>query len=125
MPAAPIAARLATPLLLVGSNLFMTYAWYGHLKDARNAPLWTAILVSWGVAFLEYCLQVPANRIGFAEAGYSLQQLKVMQEVITMAVFAAFAAWYMKERITLDFLWASLCLAAAAWFMFRGKMGPG
>ena len=120
MPAAPIAARLATPLLLVGSNLFMTYAWYGHLKDARNAPLWTAILVSWGVAFLEYCLQVPANRIGFAEAGYSLQQLKVMQEVITMAVFAAFAAWYMKERITLDFLWASLCLAAAAWFMFRG-----
>ena len=120
MPAAPIAARLATPLLLVGSNLFMTYAWYGHLKDARNAPLWTAILVSWGVAFLEYCLQVPANRIGFAEAGYSLQQLKVMQEVITMAVFAAFAAWYMKERITLDFLWASLCLAAAAFFMFRG-----
>ena len=120
MPAAPIAARVATPLLLVGSNLFMTYAWYGHLKDARNAPLWTAILVSWGVAFLEYCLQVPANRIGFAEAGYSLQQLKVMQEVITMAVFAAFAAWYMKERITLDFLWASLCLVAAAWFMFRG-----
>ena len=120
MPSAPIAARLATPLLLVGSNLFMTYAWYGHLKDARNAPLWTAILVSWGVAFLEYCLQVPANRIGFAEAGYSLQQLKVMQEVITMAVFAAFAAWYMKERITLDFLWAALCLVAAAWFMFRG-----
>lgn len=120
MPAAPIASRLATPLLLVGSNLFMTYAWYGHLKDAKNAPLWTAILVSWGVAFLEYCLQVPANRIGFADAGYSLQQLKVMQEVITMAVFAAFAAWYMKERITLDFLWASLCLVAAAWFMFRG-----
>ena len=103
----------------------MTYAWYGHLKDARNAPLWTAILVSWGVAFLEYCLQVPANRIGFLEAGYSLQQLKVMQEVITMAVFAAFAVLYMKERITLDFLWASLCLAAAAWFMFRGKLGPG
>jgi uncharacterized protein (DUF486 family) len=125
MPAAPIASRVATPLLLVGSNLFMTYAWYGHLKDAKNAPLWTAILVSWGVAFFEYCLQVPANRIGFAEAGYTLQQLKVMQEVITMAVFAAFAAWYMKERITLDFLWASLCLAAAAWFMFRGKMGPG
>jgi uncharacterized protein (DUF486 family) len=125
MPAAPIASRVATPLLLVGSNLFMTYAWYGHLKDAKNAPLWTAILVSWGVAFFEYCLQVPANRIGFAEAGYTLQQLKVMQEVITMAVFAAFAAWYMKERITLDFLWASLCLAAAAWFMFRGKLGPG
>ena len=120
MPAPTIAARLATPALLVGSNLFMTYAWYGHLKDAKNAPLWTAILVSWGVAFLEYCLQVPANRIRFAEAGYSMQQLKVLQEVITMAVFAAFAAWYMKERITLDFLWASLCLVAAAWFMFRG-----
>ena len=124
MPAAPLAARLTVPGLLVLSNLFMTYAWYGHLKDARNAPLWTAILLSWGVAFLEYCLQVPANRIGFLEAGYSLQQLKVMQEVITMAVFAAFAVLYMKERITLDFLWASLCLVAAAWFMFRGKVGP-
>ena len=125
MTAAPIAARLTTPVLLVLSNVFMTYAWYGHLKDARNAPLWTAILVSWGVAFLEYCLQVPANRIGFQEAGYSLQQLKVMQEVITMAVFAAFAVLYMKERITLDFLWASICLAAAAWFMFRGVRAPG
>ena len=125
MPAAPLAARLTVPGLLVLSNLFMTYAWYGHLKDARNAPLWTAILLSWGVAFLEYCLQVPANRIGFQEAGYSLQQLKVMQEVITMAVFAAFAVLYMKERITLDFLWASICLAAAAWFMFRGVRAPG
>jgi uncharacterized protein (DUF486 family) len=125
MPAAPLAARLTVPGLLVLSNLFMTYAWYGHLKDARNAPLWTAILLSWGVAFLEYCLQVPANRIGFQEAGYSLQQLKVMQEVISMGVFAAFAALYMKERITLDFLWASLCLVAAAWFMFRGVRAPG
>jgi uncharacterized protein (DUF486 family) len=120
MPSAPIAARLTTPVLLVLSNVFMTYAWYGHLKDARNAPLWTAILLSWGVAFFEYCLQVPANRIGVAEAGYSLQQLKVMQEVITMAVFALFAVLYMRERITLDFLWASICLAAAAFFMFRG-----
>jgi hypothetical protein len=120
MPSAPIAARLTTPVLLVLSNVFMTYAWYGHLKDSRNAPLWTAILLSWGVAFFEYCLQVPANRIGFAEAGYSLQQLKVMQEVITMAVFALFAVLYMRERITLDFLWASICLAAAAFFMFRG-----
>ena len=72
MPAPTIAARVAAPLLLVGSNVFMTYAWYGHLKDARNAPLWAAILVSWGVAFFDYCLQVPANRIGFGEAGYSL-----------------------------------------------------
>ena len=116
----PVAARVTTPALLVLSNLFMTYAWYGHLRDAKNAPLWIAIGVSWGVAFLEYCFQVPANRIGFQQAGYSLAQLKVMQEVITMAVFAVFAAWYMKERITLDFLWAGLCLVAAAWFMFRG-----
>ena len=121
MPAAsPIVARVTAPFLLVGSNCFMTYAWYGHLKDAKNAPLWAAVLVSWGVAFFEYCLQVPANRIGFNEAGYTLQQLKVMQEVITMAVFAAFAAWYMKEKVTLDFLWAGLCLAGAAFFMFRG-----
>ena len=116
----PVAARITTPALLVLSNLFMTYAWYGHLRDAKSAPLWIAIGLSWGVAFLEYCFQVPANRIGFQQAGYSLAQLKVMQEVITMAVFAAFAAWYMKERITLDFLWAALCLVAAAWFMFRG-----
>lgn len=116
----PVAARIASPALLVLSNLFMTYAWYGHLRDAKNAPLWIAIGLSWGVALLEYCFQVPANRIGFQQAGYSLAQLKVMQEVITMAVFAAFAAWYMKERITLDFLWAGLCLVAAAWFMFRG-----
>ena len=116
----PVAARITAPALLVFSNLFMTYAWYGHLRDAKNAPLWIAIGLSWGVAFLEYCFQVPANRIGFQQAGYSLAQLKVMQEVITMAVFAVFAAWYMKERITLDFLWAGLCLVAAAWFMFRG-----
>lgn len=116
----PVAARITTPALLVLSNLFMTYAWYGHLRDAKNAPLWIAIGLSWGVALLEYCFQVPANRIGFQQAGYSLAQLKVMQEVITMAVFAAFATWYMRERITLDFLWAGICLVAAAWFMFRG-----
>jgi uncharacterized protein (DUF486 family) len=80
-----IPARLSAPILLVGSNCFMTYAWYGHLKDAKNAPLWAAILVSWAVAFFEYCLQVPANRIGFNEGGYSLQQLKVMQEVMFSA----------------------------------------
>jgi uncharacterized protein (DUF486 family) len=116
--------RLVTPVLLLLSNVFMTYAWYGHLKDLRNAPLWVAILVSWGVAFLEYCLQVPANRIGFQEAGFSLQQLKIMQEIMTMAVFAGFAAWYMRERLTLDFLWASLCLVGAAYFMFRGVRAP-
>jgi uncharacterized protein (DUF486 family) len=115
-----IPARVATPALLVIANVFMTYAWYGHLKDAKHSPLWAAVLLSWGVAFLEYCVQVPANRIGFNEGAYSLQQLKVMQEVITMAVFAAFAVWYMRERLTLDFLWAGLCLVGAAFFMFRG-----
>ena len=115
-----IPARVVVPGLLVIANVFMTYAWYGHLRDARSTSLWGVVLMSWGVAFFEYCLQVPANRIGFNEAGYTLQQLKVMQEVIAMAVFAAFAAWYMKERVTLDFLWAGLCLAGAAFFMFRG-----
>lgn len=120
----PVAARVLTPVLLVLSNIFMTYAWYGHLRDLRTAPIWLAIAASWGVAFFEYCLQVPANRIGFQEAGFSLQQLKVMQEIITMAVFAGFAMWYMRERLTLDFLWASLCLVGAAVFMFRGVSAP-
>lgn len=118
------ASRLVAPALLVLSNLFMTYAWYGHLRDMKNAPLWLAIAVSWGVAFFEYCLQVPANRIGFQNAGYNLQQLKVMQEIITMAVFAGFAVWYMRERLTMDFVWASLCLVGAAFFMFRGMGAP-
>lgn len=109
--------RLTAVLLLVGSNLFMTYAWYGHLKDFKTKPLMIVILISWGVAFFEYCLQVPANRIGSAH--YSLGQLKVMQEVITMCVFALFCTLYMKERLTLDFLWAGLCLVGAAYFMFR------
>ena len=116
--------RLWTPLLLVGSNLFMTYAWYGHLRDLKTSPLWIAVLASWGVALLEYTLQVPANRIGFQQAGWSLQQLKVMQEVITMGVFAAFAVLYMRERISMNFVWAGLCLAGAAWFMFRDLKAP-
>ena len=107
-----------TPILLLFlSNIFMTYAWYGHLKDLKTKPLFVAILVSWGVAFFEYCLQVPANRAGHAL--YSLGQLKVMQEVITMIVFALFALLYMREKLTLDFLWAGLCLVGAAYFMFR------
>ena len=106
--------RLWTPLLLVGSNLFMTYAWYGHLRDLKASPLWIAVLASWGVALLEYALQVPANRIGFQQAGYSLQQLKVMQEVITMTVFAAFgiatetscvASWILRPAISYRSLW--------------------
>ena len=109
--------RIAPVMLLIGSNVFMTYAWYGHLKDLKGKPLLLAIAVSWGVAFFEYCLQVPANRIGFQY--YSLPQLKVIQEIITMTVFAGFCVVYMKQPLKLDFLWAGLCLAAAAYFMFR------
>ena len=103
--------------MLVLSNIFMTYAWYGHLKDMRAKPLILAILVSWSVAFFEYCLQVPANRLG--NGLYSLPQLKIIQEIVTMCVFAFFCVLYMKQRLTLDFLWAGLCLVGAAYFMFR------
>ena len=107
-----------TPIaLLIGSNLFMTYAWYGHLKDMRSKPLLIVIILSWGVAFLEYCLQVPANRIG--SQFFTLPQLKILQEIITMAVFAAFCTIYMKQKLTLDYLWAGLCLVGAAYFLFR------
>ena len=104
-------------VLLIFSNFFMTYAWYGHLKDLKGKPLIVAILLSWCVAFLEYCFQVPANRIGFRFM--SLSQLKVMQEIITMCVFALFLTVYMKEPMKMDFLWAGLCLVGAAYFMFR------
>lgn len=112
--------RFMPILMLVFSNLFMTYAWYGHLKDMRAKPLLLAIIVSWGVAFFEYCLQVPANRLGISY--FSLPQLKVIQEVVTMLVFAAFCLLYMREKLTLDYLWASLCLAGAAFFMFRNLL---
>lgn len=115
----PRLALLVAPILLVGSNIFMTYAWYGHLRDLKAKPLWIAIAVSWLVAFLEYCLQVPANRIGHQQAGYSLAQLKVMQEVITMAVFAVFAYFVMRERLGVNFIYASICLVGAAYFMFK------
>jgi len=106
-----------TVVLLFFSNIFMTFAWYGHLKDMRSKALWLAILVSWGIAFFEYCLQVPANRIGYGT--FTLGQLKVIQEVITMVVFAGFAFWYMKVPLRTDFLYASLCLVMAVYFMFR------
>jgi uncharacterized protein (DUF486 family) len=109
--------KVTTVFLLIGSNLFMTYAWYGHLKDLKGRPILLAIIVSWGVAFLEYCLQVPANRIGYGF--FSLPQHKVMQEIITIGVFAVFSVVYMKQELKMDFLWASLCLIAAAYFMFR------
>ncbi len=111
---------LTTVVLLTCSNLFMTYAWYGHLRDFKSKPLFAVILLSWGVAFFEYCLQVPANRIGAQY--YSLAQLKVMQEIITVCVFAAFATFYMKEKPTVDYVWAGLCLVAAAYFMFRNRV---
>lgn len=104
--------------LLFLSNVFMTFAWYGHLKNFKSGALWIAILISWGIAFFEYCLQVPANRIG--SDYFSLPQLKIIQEVITMVVFAGFTLLYMKQPIKLDFLWASLCMVGAVYFMFRG-----
>ncbi|MBI4774689.1 MAG: DMT family protein [Deltaproteobacteria bacterium] len=109
--------RLTPVFMLVLSNVFMTYAWYGHLKDLRAKPILVAIIISWCVAFFEYCLQVPANRMG--SAFFTLPQLKVIQEVVTMVVFAGFCVFYMKQQLTWDYLWASLCLAGAAFFMFR------
>ena len=106
-----------TALLLVCSNLFMTFAWYGHLKNMSSKPWWIAALVSWGIALFEYLIQVPANRIGFQ--AMSLAQLKIMQEVITLSVFVPFSILYMKEGFKLDFLWAGLCLVGAVYFMFR------
>jgi len=108
---------LRTILLLVGSNVFMTVAWYGHLKTLDHRPWFVAAVLSWGVAFFEYMLQVPANRIGFTVL--SLAQLKILQEVITLAVFVPFAVLYMKQPMKLDFLWAGLCLVGAAYFTFR------
>jgi uncharacterized protein (DUF486 family) len=106
-----------TVILLFCSNTFMTFAWYGHLKTLRSKPLYVAILVSWGIAFFEYLLMVPANRIGVQS--YTIPQLKVMQEAITMVVFAGFAVIYLEVPLNLDYLWATLCLVGAAYFMFR------
>lgn len=103
--------------LLCLSNVFMTVAWYGHLKDLRSKPWLIAVLVSWGIAFFEYLIQVPANRIGYTTL--SLAQLKIMQEIITLSVFVPFAILYMKQPIKLDFLWAGLCMCGAAYFIFR------
>ncbi|MCU0773385.1 MAG: DMT family protein [Ideonella sp.] len=109
---------LTTVLLLAASNVFMTFAWYGHLKNLATAPWWIAALVSWGIALFEYLLQVPANRIGYA-AGVSLAQLKILQEVITLSVFVPFAVLYMQQPLKLDYLWAGLCLVGAVYFIFR------
>jgi len=103
--------------LLVMSNVFMTFAWYAHLKNLNDKPWWIAALASWGIALFEYFLQVPGNRIGYTTV--SLAQLKIMQEVITLAVFIPFAVFYMHEPVKLDYLWAGLCLMGAVYFMFR------
>lgn len=108
--------------LLVLSNVFMTFAWYGHLKHLNDRPWIVAALVSWGIALFEYLLQVPANRVGHDVM--SLGQLKILQEVITLSVFVPFAILYMKEKLTLDYLWAAVCLLGAVFFLFRGKLAP-
>jgi uncharacterized protein (DUF486 family) len=113
-----ISTLATTTGLLIASNVFMTFAWYAHLKDLSAKPWWIAALASWGIALFEYLLQVPANRIGYTEL--SLPQLKILQEAITLVVFVPFAILYMKQPIKLDYLWASLCIMGAVYFVFRG-----
>ncbi|MBU0542060.1 MAG: DMT family protein [Gammaproteobacteria bacterium] len=115
MPAVPV-----TIAMLLISNIFMTFAWYAHLKDMGQKPWIIAALISWGIALFEYLFQVPANRIGYTVL--SVGQLKVMQEIITLTVFVPFAVFYMKEPLKLDYLWAGLCLVGAAYFIFRDKL---
>jgi uncharacterized protein (DUF486 family) len=108
---------LLTVLMLIASNLFMTFAWYGHLKNLSQSPWYVAALISWGIALFEYLLQVPANRIGYTE--FNLGQLKILQEVITLAVFVPFAVFYMNQPLKLDYFYAALCLMGAVYFIFR------
>lgn len=107
-------------VLLICSNVFMTFAWYAHLKELNDKPWFIAAIISWGIALFEYLLQVPANRVGYTVL--SLGQLKIIQEVITLAVFIPFAVFYMKEPLKLDYLWAGLCLVGAVYFMFRSHL---
>jgi uncharacterized protein (DUF486 family) len=115
-------AALTAALLLVLSNAFMTYAWYGHLRDLAGRPWYLVAIVAWGVAFFEYQLQVPANRIGYTVM--TLPQLKILQEIVSLAVFVPFSLFYMRAPLSLDYLWAGLCLLGAAFFMFRGALAP-
>jgi uncharacterized protein (DUF486 family) len=114
--AMPVIVR--TALLLVCSNVFMTFAWYAHLRNLEDKPWYIAAIVSWGIALFEYLLQVPANRIGYT--ALSLGQLKILQEVITLSVFVPFAYFYMDQPLKLDYLWAALCIMGAVYFVFRG-----
>lgn len=111
---------LKTGLMLTASNVFMTFAWYAHLKNLSAKPWYVAALVSWGIALFEYGIQVPANRLGYTTL--TLPQLKILQEAIALAVFVPFAVFYMKQPIKLDYLWASLCVMGALYFMFRGQV---
>ena len=111
----PVIVR--TSFLLILSNMFMTFAWYGHLKNLSDRKWYIAAIVSWGIALLEYLLQVPANRIGYSEL--NLSQLKILQEVITLSIFVPFAMIYMRQPFKLDYLWAGLCLIGAVYFIFR------
>ena len=110
-----------TTLLLICSNVFMTFAWYAHLRNLSGRPWYLAAIVSWGIALFEYLLQVPANRIGYTEL--SLAQLKILQEVITLGVFVPFAVFYMRQPLRWDYVWAGLCIVGAVYFMFRGGAG--
>ncbi len=112
-----------TILLLSISNVFMSFAWYAHLKELSAKPWVIAALLSWGIALFEYLLQVPANRIGYSVM--SLGQLKILQEIITLSVFVPFAYFYMKEPLKLDYLWAACCILGAVYFVFRSKLGAG
>ncbi len=114
-----MAIYLKTILLLICSNLFMTFAWYAHLKNLQNKALWIAILASWGIALFEYIFQVPANRIGYLSGEISLAQLKIIQEVITLTVFIPFALFYMRQPLSWNFLGAGVCLIGAVYFIFR------
>jgi len=111
---------IITVALLCCSNVFMTFAWYGHLKNLSTKPWIVAALISWGIALFEYLIQVPANRVGHEVM--SLGQLKIIQEVITLTIFFPFAVFYMKEKMTWDYLWAGLCLLGAVFFIFRSKL---
>jgi uncharacterized protein (DUF486 family) len=115
-------AIVPTAILLTASNVFMTFAWYGHLKNLNTRPWYIAAFVSWGIALFEYLLQVPANRIGYTQM--TLPQLKMLQEVITLAVFVPFAAYYMQKPLKLDYLWAALCMLGAVYFVFRSPGTP-
>lgn len=118
-PLASIPVILQTAILLSLSNVFMTFAWYAHLKNLSHKPWWIAALVSWGIALFEYLLQVPANRIGHTQL--TLGQLKILQEVITLTVFVPFVLLYMREPLKLDYLWAGLCILGAVYFIFRSQ----